>query len=68
MCQVAHQSRESISALVWGNANGDHIPPIVVVKGKTYKSLNSWAVEDSPPEIVWTWQEKAWMDFDFNMV
>ena len=56
------QSRESISVLVCGNANGAHIPPMVVVKGKTYKSLNSWAVEDSPPETVWTWQEKAWME------
>jgi hypothetical protein len=35
---------------------------MIVVKGKTYKSLNSWAVKNSPPHTVWAWQPKALME------
>eukprot|EP00105_Crassostrea_gigas_P028411 XP_011450053.1 PREDICTED: uncharacterized protein LOC105344111 [Crassostrea gigas] len=54
-------SRESISVLATINALGVRMPPMVVVKGKTRRSLESFSTADGPPNTVWTFQEKAWM-------
>jgi len=43
------QSREFVSVLVCGNVKDAGLPPMIVVKGKTYKALNSWVVQNSPP-------------------
>ena len=55
------QSRESVSVLVCGNAAGVKMPPMIVVKGKTFKSLNAWSLDDAPTNTIWTFQQKAWM-------
>lgn len=54
-------SRESISVLATINALGVRMPPMVVVKGKTRRSLESFSTADGPPNTVWTFQKKAWM-------
>ncbi len=54
-------SKDSISVLVCINARGDRMPPMIVVKGKTSKSLNAWGVSAGPSGARWTYQEKAWM-------
>ena len=41
-------SRESISTLLCVNAQGGFMPPMVVVRGKTKRGLQSWGVEDAP--------------------
>lgn len=55
-------SRESISTLLCVNAQGGFMPPMVVVRGKTKRCLQSWGVEDAPAGTVFTYQARAWMD------
>ncbi len=59
-------SKESISVMVCGNAAGNKLPPMVVIRGKTSKSLNSWAVAAGPQNALWTYQDKAWMTNDLG--
>lgn len=54
-------SRENITILACVNAQGEKLPPLCVVKGKTTKSLESVATVDGPDGTLWTYQEKAWM-------
>ncbi|XP_078334130.1 uncharacterized protein LOC144625794 [Crassostrea virginica] len=55
-------SRESISTLLCVNAQGGFMPPMVVVRGKTKRCIQSWGVEDAPAGTVFTYQARAWMD------
>ena len=54
-------SRESVSVLVTCNAAGRTMSPMLVVKGKTRKCLQSWDVE-SFPDAIWTYQQNAFME------
>ena len=54
-------SPESVSLLASVNAAGHKMPPMVILKGKTPRCLQSWAVQEAPENTVWTFQEKAWM-------
>jgi hypothetical protein len=38
------------------------MPPLIIVKGKTHKSLYSYDTSQGPKGTIWTWQEKAWTD------
>ncbi|CAG2187086.1 unnamed protein product [Mytilus edulis] len=53
-------SRENITILAYVNAQGEKLPPLCVVKGKTTKSLESEATVDGQDGTLWTYQEKAW--------
>ncbi|XP_052278809.1 uncharacterized protein LOC127877190 [Dreissena polymorpha] len=55
-------NRENVSVLACVNAAGGEIPPLVIVKGKTYKSLLSYNTEAGVPGSVYTFQERAWME------
>ena len=55
-------SRESITTLVCINAAGRAMPPLFAVKGKTVKSVQSFATRDAPEGAVWTFQANAWME------
>ena len=55
-------SKESVSVLGCGNAAGDIMSPMVIVKGKTKRSLMSWKTEDAPPNTKWAFQSKLYMD------
>lgn len=52
-------SKESVSVLGCGNAAGDIMSPMVIVKGKTKRSLMSWKTEDAPPNTKWAFQSKS---------
>ena len=55
-------SKESVSVLGCGNAAGDIMSPMVIVKGKTKRSLMSWKTEEAPPNTKWAFQSKSYMD------
>ena len=55
-------SRESITVVAAVNAAGMSLPPLVIVKGKTHRSLQSFNTADGPAGALWTWQQKAWVD------
>ena len=55
-------SRENVTIIGCASGAGAVLPPMFIVKGKTFKSLNSFNTADSPPHSVWTWQAKAWME------
>lgn len=38
------------------------VPPILVVKGKTKKSLYGYNTTEAPENTVWTFKDRAWMD------
>ncbi|CAC5420943.1 unnamed protein product [Mytilus coruscus] len=54
--------RESLSVLGCINAAGQNIPPMVIVKGKSSKSLNAFNVSEGVPDTKYTYQEQAWME------
>ena len=55
-------SRDGVTVLACVNAAGRDIPPLVIVKGLTDKSLRSYGVESGPPGTSYTYQKKAWME------
>ena len=55
-------NRENVSVLACINAAGGDIPPMVIVKGKTYKSLLAYNTEEGVAGTVYTYQERAWME------
>ena len=55
-------SKESVTVLGCGYAVGKIMSPMVIVKGKTKKSLMGWKTEDAPPETKWAFQQKSYMD------
>ena len=52
-------SKESVSILGCGNAVGDTMSPMVIVKGKTRRCLLSWKTEDAPKSTKWAYQHGA---------
>lgn len=55
-------NRDNISVLACVNAAGGEIPPMVIIKGKTYKSLMAYNTEEGVPGSIYTYQERAWME------
>ena len=55
-------NRENVSVLACINAAGGDIPPLVIVKGKTYKSLLAYNTQEGVPGSAYTFQERAWME------
>lgn len=54
--------RSNITIMACVNATGDSMPPMLIVKGKTKKSLFGFNTAESPQNSVWTYNEKAWMN------
>ena len=54
--------RESVTVIATVNALGARLPPVVIVKGKTHKSLWGWNTKECPEGTNWTYQEKANME------
>ncbi|CAG2244263.1 unnamed protein product [Mytilus edulis] len=54
-------SRENVTILASVNAEGNVMPPMCVVKGKTIRSVQSFCCLDAPVNTVWSFQERAWM-------
>ncbi len=55
-------TKESVSVLGCGNAVGHIMSPMVIVKGKTKRSLMGWKTEDAPANTKWAFQNKSYMD------
>jgi hypothetical protein len=53
-------NRETITLLCAGNAAGVAIPPHVIVKGKTVKSLNSLKTADAPQGTKFSTSDSGW--------
>lgn len=54
--------RSNITTMACGNAIGEAMPPMLIFKGKTKKSLFGYNIAASPPNSVWTYNDKAWMN------
>ena len=54
-------SKESVSILGCGNAMGEIMSPMIIVKEKT-RCLLSWKTEDAPKNAKWAYQSKSYMD------
>ena len=55
-------SKESVSVLGCGNAVGSITSPMLIVKGKTKRSLIEWKTEDAPSQTKWAYQPNSYMD------
>ncbi|MEW8544909.1 MAG: helix-turn-helix domain-containing protein [Candidatus Thiodiazotropha sp.] len=55
-------TRENITFLPCINAAGDKMPPMIIGKGKTERSLRAFNMHEGPSGALWKFQEKAWMD------
>lgn len=55
-------SRDNITVVGCGNANGKVMPPLIIVKGKTHKSLYAYDTSKGPAGTEWTYQQKAWTE------
>lgn len=53
-------NRESITVIACVNAAGKYIPPQVIVKGKTCKSLMGFNTESAPPGTNWSFSDSGW--------
>lgn len=60
-------SKDSITTLVCVNAAGSAMPPMCVVKGKTNRSVHSFAIQDSPEGTIWAFQENGWMNDEIGV-
>jgi hypothetical protein len=54
--------RDGVTVLACVNAAGNDIPPLVIVKGQTEKSLRAYNVAQGPHGAKYTYQKKAWME------
>ena len=55
-------NQDDVTVKACASASGEIMPPLIIVKGKTYKSLQSFVTDEGPVEAVWTWQQKTWTD------
>ena len=53
-------NRETITIIAAVNPAGAAIPPHVIVKGKTRKSLNSSNTLAAPTGTTWSWSDSGW--------
>jgi transposase len=58
--------RTNITIMACVNASGTAMPPMMIVKGKTTKFLYGYNTAESPPNTVWTHQERAWINDDIG--
>ncbi|GFO22224.1 pogo transposable element with krab domain [Plakobranchus ocellatus] len=59
-------NRDNITVLACISAAGAAMPPMVIVKGKSPRSLASFNTMDAPKETVWGYQQSGWMEDDLG--
>ncbi|XP_060564207.1 uncharacterized protein LOC132723495 [Ruditapes philippinarum] len=55
------QKSSNLTIMACVNAAGDAMPPLIITKGKTVKSLHGFKTIDAPKDTVWSYQEKGWI-------
>ena len=55
-------SRQSNTIIACINAIGKSMPPMIIVKGKTEKSLRGFNVLEEPVGSKWTYHKNAWTE------
>jgi hypothetical protein len=55
-------SRQSNTIIACINAIGKSMPPMIIVKGKTDKSLRGFNVLEEPVGSKWTYNKNAWTE------
>ena len=55
-------SQEGTTFICEVSADGTHMPPVIIVKGKTPQSLLGYNTLNGPKDAKWTFQEKAWTE------
>ncbi|KAL8593856.1 hypothetical protein ACOMHN_018068 [Nucella lapillus] len=58
----AANDKQSLTIMATISAAGEAMPPMLVAKGKTVKSLHAFATFDAPADAVWTFQDEGWMN------
>ena len=53
-------NRETITVIGTINAAGGHIPPHIIVKGKTRRALNSFEILTAPEGSTWSVSDSGW--------
>jgi len=53
-------NRETITIICAINAAGKSLPPHLIVKGQTRRSLNSLQTENAPEGTTWSWSDSGW--------
>ncbi|KAJ8303670.1 hypothetical protein KUTeg_018780 [Tegillarca granosa] len=54
--------RDNITVVASVNASGKRMPPLMIVKGTTHRSLYAYDTESGPPDAIWTFQSNAWIE------
>jgi hypothetical protein len=44
------------------NGAGTAMPPMIIIKGKTSRSLAGYNVSEAPSNCIWTFQKNGWID------
>lgn len=57
---ITSGNRETITVIACVNAHGKALPPHVIIKGKTVKSLMGFNTEAAPAGTNWSWSETGW--------
>lgn len=63
-CVMSRTSCKSSNVTVMGciSASGNHMPPMIITKGKTQRALQGFNVSEAPDKCVWTFQKNGWID------
>jgi len=63
-CVLSRTSSKSskVTVMACANAVGKAMPPMVITKGKTTRSLQGYNVREAPPNCFWSFQKNGWID------
>lgn len=51
----------NLTVMACVNAKGSRMPPMIITKGKTTRSIMGFRTEDAPEGSVWTFQKNGWI-------
>jgi hypothetical protein len=63
-CVLSRTSAKSnnVTVMACVNAMGQSMPPMIITKGKTTRSLQGYNVREAPPNCLWSFQKNGWID------
>ena len=60
------QKSSNLTLMACINGAGSAMPPLVITKGKTVKSVHGYKTSDAPRGTVWSFQDKGWITEDIG--